>query len=131
MFSFEFCEILKSIYFKQHLRTAGSKTPVQGFVFNKVASLTAWRPLTVRSNLYKTTTPGTTQKWSSWTGGRLIKHLYKTTINQISLFLVGFSFSFIPTVNVVQTIKILLEQRLAMLRVLVPFLKIKNVLSYF
>ena len=26
---------------------AGSKTPVRGFLFNKVASLTAWRSLTV------------------------------------------------------------------------------------
>ena len=33
------------------------------------------------SNLYKTTTLGTIQKWSSWTGGCLIKHLYKTTTN--------------------------------------------------
>ena len=33
------------------------------------------------SNLYKTTTLGTIQKWSSWTCGCLIKHLYKTTTN--------------------------------------------------
>ena len=32
---------------KKLLRTAGSKTPVQGFLFNKVESLTAWRSLTV------------------------------------------------------------------------------------
>ena len=42
------------------------------------------------SNLYKTTTFGTTQKESSWTGGCLIKHLYKTTTNQIWSFLEGF-----------------------------------------
>ena len=33
--------------FKEHVRTAGSKTLVRGFLFNKVASLMAWRPLTV------------------------------------------------------------------------------------
>ena len=43
----------------------------------------------LQSNLYKTTTLGTTQKWSSWTGGRLIKHPYKTTTNQIWSFLAG------------------------------------------
>ena len=37
----------------------------------------------LQSNLYKTTTRGTTQKWLSWAGGRLIKHLYKTNVNQI------------------------------------------------
>ena len=31
----------------------------------------------IHSNLCKTTTLGITQKWLSWTGGRLIKHLYK------------------------------------------------------
>ena len=33
---------------------------------------------------------GPLKKWSSWTGGRLIKHLYKTTTNQIWSFLAGF-----------------------------------------
>ena len=47
MFSFEFCEIFKSIYFKEHLRTAGSKTPARVFLLNKVASLTGWMRLTV------------------------------------------------------------------------------------
>ena len=47
VFSCECCELFKNIYFKEHLQTAGSKTPVQGFRFNKDASLTAWRPLTV------------------------------------------------------------------------------------
>ena len=47
VFSCEFCKLLKNIYFKEHLRTAGSKTLVRGFLFNKVASLMAWRPLTV------------------------------------------------------------------------------------
>ena len=37
----------------------------------------------IQSNLYKTATLGTIQKWSSWTGGRLIKHLSKRTRNQI------------------------------------------------
>ena len=44
----------------------------------------------VQSNLYKTTTLGTTQKWSSWTGGRLVKHCYKTTTNQIWSLVAGF-----------------------------------------
>ena len=32
-----------------------------------------------QSNLHKTVTLGTTQKWSSWTGGCHTKHLYKMT----------------------------------------------------
>ena len=35
---------------------------------------------------YKTTTLGTTQKWSSWTTGCFLKHIYKTTTNQMQLF---------------------------------------------
>ena len=50
----------------------------------------------VQSNLYKATTLGTTQKWSSWAGGRLIEHLYKMTTNQMWSFLAGFKF-FSPT----------------------------------
>ena len=38
------------------------------------------------SVMYKATTLGTTQKRSSWTSGGLIKHLYKTTANQICSF---------------------------------------------
>ena len=41
-------------------------------------------------NLCKTTTLGTTQKWSSWAGGRLVKHLYKTTTDEMWSFLAGF-----------------------------------------
>ena len=37
----------------------------------------------LQSDLYKTTTPGATQKWLSWTGGHLIKHLYKMTTSQL------------------------------------------------
>ena len=44
MFSCEFYELFKNIYFKKHLRTPGSKTPVRDILFNKVASLTPWRP---------------------------------------------------------------------------------------
>ena len=47
VFSCEFCELFKNTYFKVHLRTAGSKTPVQKFLFNKIASLMSWRVLTV------------------------------------------------------------------------------------
>ena len=52
----------------------------------------------IQSHLYKMITLGTTQKWSSWTGGRLIKHLYKMTTNQIRSFF-GRFLVFIPTVN--------------------------------
>ena len=44
----------------------------------------------IQSNLYKMTTLGTTQKWSSWTSGHLIKHLCKTISNKIWSFLTGF-----------------------------------------
>ena len=44
----------------------------------------------IQSNLYNTTTLGTTQKWSFWTGGRLIKHHYKTTTKQIWPVVAGF-----------------------------------------
>ena len=48
----------------------------------------------IQPNLYKMTALGTTQKWLSWAGGCLIKHLYKTTTNQMSSFLAGFYFIF-------------------------------------
>ena len=44
----------------------------------------------MQSNLYKTTTLGTTQKWLPWAGGRFIKHLYKTATKQMWSFLAGF-----------------------------------------
>ena len=40
--------------------------------------------------MYKTTTLGTTQSWSSEAGGCLIKHLYKTATKQMGSFLVIF-----------------------------------------
>ena len=46
----------------------------------------------IQSNLYKTTTLGITQKWSSWAGGIPIKHLYKMTTNQVWSFLAGLVF---------------------------------------
>ena len=46
----------------------------------------------IQSNLYKTTTLGTTQEWSLWAGGRLAKHLYKMTTNQMRSFLAVLSF---------------------------------------
>ena len=38
MFPCEYCGLFKNTYFKEHLRTAGSKTPVGGFAspFNHV-----------------------------------------------------------------------------------------------
>ena len=44
----------------------------------------------IQSNLYKTTSLGTIQKWLSWTDGCLIKHLSKVTTNQIWSFLAGY-----------------------------------------
>ena len=44
----------------------------------------------LQSNLCKMTTLGTTQKWSSWAEGHLIKHLYKTANNQMWSLLAGF-----------------------------------------
>ena len=51
MFFCEFYELFKNIYFKKHLRTPGSKTPVQEILFNKVASLTPWRPSVLERDL--------------------------------------------------------------------------------
>ena len=36
MFSCEFCELFKSPYFKEHLRTAGSKILLRGFSLIKL-----------------------------------------------------------------------------------------------
>ena len=44
----------------------------------------------VQSNMYKTTTLGNTQKWSSWAGGHLKKHLYKMATKHMYLFFAGF-----------------------------------------
>ena len=44
----------------------------------------------LQSDLHKTITSRTTQKRSFWRGGRLIKHLYNTTTNQIWTFFAGF-----------------------------------------
>ena len=43
----------------------------------------------LQSKLYKMATLGTIQNWLSWIGGPLIKHLYKTTTNQLWLLLAG------------------------------------------
>ena len=47
MFSYEFCELYKNTYFVDHLQMVASETPVQGSLFDKVASLMTWRPLIV------------------------------------------------------------------------------------
>ena len=47
MFSFEFCEFFRGTYVVDDLQTADPKTPVPGSLFNKVASLAAWRSLTI------------------------------------------------------------------------------------
>ena len=48
--------------------------------------------IVLQLNLYKTTTLETTQKWFFGKGVRLIKHLCKTTTNQIWSIFVVFSF---------------------------------------
>ena len=40
----------------------------------------------VQSNLLKTTTLGATQKCLSWTGGRLMKHLYKMITKVVGFY---------------------------------------------
>ena len=39
--------LFKNTYFVVDLRMAGSETPIRGSLFNKVASVTAWKDLTV------------------------------------------------------------------------------------
>ena len=83
----------------------------------------------IQSNLYKMTTLGTRQKWSSWTGGRLIKHLHKWPQTKS-----GRSWQFVSFYSHCEWSidnKGLLEQRFAISCVLVPFIKIKNVSIYF
>ena len=46
-FPVNFMNYSRRIYIKELSRTAASKTPVWGFLFNEVASLMAWRPLPV------------------------------------------------------------------------------------
>ena len=41
VFYCEFCELFKNTYFIKDLQTAGSETPVEGSVFDKVESLMA------------------------------------------------------------------------------------------
>ena len=45
--SCEFCKLFISNYFAEDLRLAGSETPLCVSFFNKVACLTAWRPIIV------------------------------------------------------------------------------------
>ena len=45
--SCEFCKLFKNTYFLDNLQTACSQSSVIGSVFKKVASLTAWKRLTV------------------------------------------------------------------------------------
>ena len=47
MLSCEFCKLFKNTYFLEDLQTACSETPVRGSFFKKVASLAAWKLLTV------------------------------------------------------------------------------------
>ena len=64
----------------------------------------------IQTNLYKTNTFGTTQKWPSWKGCHLIKNLYQATTNQIWSFLVGFNI--FSAVNVLKEIKVYLNKDL-------------------
>ena len=64
-------------------------------IFSRIVYMNKF--LFIQSNLYKTTTLETTQKWSYRAGGCLTKHRYKTVTMQMWWFLAGFQF-FIPTV---------------------------------
>ena len=76
VFSCEFCELFNNTYFKEHLRTAGSKTLVRGFLFNKVASLMAWIPLAV---LERDSSTGIFQQiLCSFTESFFVEHLLAT-----------------------------------------------------
>ena len=117
--SSEYCEIFKSSFFKEHLQ----------WVLLHICYYLVFL-FKLQSNLFKTTTLGTSQKRSSWTGGRLTKHLYKTTTNKFWSFLAGFSFLF-PLSMFYKKLRFAGIKRFTILRVLVSFLKIKNVLSYY
>ena len=75
----------------------------------------------LQSNLYKMTTLGTTEKLLFWKCGCLIRNLYQVTSNKIWLFLAGFSFFSNSECFI----------RNNGFGVVMPFLKIKNVFSYF
>ena len=66
--------------------------------------------LVIQSNLYKMTTFGTTQKWSSWKGGCLVKNYIKQPRTKFDHFwqvLVFFS-----AVNVLKEVKVYLNKGL-------------------
>ena len=78
-----------------------------------------WWQISIQSNLYNMITLGTTQKWLPWKGVRLIKNLYQATTKfgcscQVLVFFNNECFI-----------------RNKAFGVLVPFVKIKNVFSYF
>ena len=66
-------------------------------VLSFVETKTVSNLMFLQSNLHKTTIRRTPQKWSSWPGGCLTKHLYKTVMKQMWLFLAGFQF--FPTIT--------------------------------
>ena len=47
MISCKLCEFFTNTFFVEHLLTAGSETSVPLSIFNKVASLMVWRPVTL------------------------------------------------------------------------------------
>ena len=72
-------------------KKTGGEIRVNSFkwIFRKSEDI-VWYLLERKSIMYKTTTLQTIQKWSLWKGGRLIKHFYKTTTNQMWSLLAGF-----------------------------------------
>ena len=62
VFCCEFCELFRNTYFVKDLRTAGSKTPVWGSIFNKVGSQMGWRHL---AGLERDSSTGISL-WISW-----------------------------------------------------------------
>ena len=87
MFSCEFCESFKNTYFKEHLRTAGSKTLLRGFLFNKITRLMAWRHLTV---LERDSSTGVFLKMCNFKESFFVEHLlanFSCIMFLLSLFL--------------------------------------------
>ena len=89
MFSCEFYELFRNTYFVEDLLTAGPQTPLRRSLFNKVASLMAWRPLTV---LVRDSSTGILFLWilRNFYGSFFAENLLATTSHM-------FFFSFLQT----------------------------------
>ena len=77
--------LFKNTYFVVDLRMAGSETPIRGSLFNKVASVTAWKHLTV---LERDPSKGI-YLWILWNFKEAFfaEHLLPTTFHRCCFFL--------------------------------------------